>query len=101
MCVPVHATHGVECVRLARLGTGERVAIEFTTPERLRAAMGPGQEWIRMAESALRALVRPLGVTRIQADPSVVAPPTAAAETRRCGRGARRRAAGAGLGSWK
>ncbi|ASU83650.1 hypothetical protein CDO52_13385 [Nocardiopsis gilva YIM 90087] len=82
VCVPVRVTNGVDCVRLARLGNGERVALEFSSPERLHAAMGPRQQWIRMAEPALRALVRPLGVTRIQSDPSVVATPARAPRSR-------------------
>ncbi|WP_344104970.1 SAV_915 family protein [Nocardiopsis rhodophaea] len=95
MCVPVRVTNGVECVRLARLGSGERVALEFSSPERLRAAMGPRQRWIRMAEPALRSLVRPLGVTRIQSDPNVVATPARTPRTRTVVRPMNQRAVGA------
>jgi hypothetical protein len=64
-------------LRCGRLPTGERVGIAFTTEERLTETMGPGQEWIHLHERALRAMLRPLGVTRIQMDPNVLATSTA------------------------
>ena len=64
-------------LRCGRLPTGERVGIAFTTDERLTATMGPDQERIHLHERALRAMLRPLGVTRIQVDPGVLAPSAA------------------------
>ena len=64
-------------LRCGRLPTGERVGIAFTTEERLTGTMGPDQERIHLHERALRAMLRPLGVTRIQVDPRVLAPSTA------------------------
>jgi hypothetical protein len=72
MVVPVRAGSGMVSLRCGRLPTGERVGIAFTTEERLTQTMGPGQEWIHLHERALRAMLRPLGVTRIQVDPRVL-----------------------------
>ncbi|NYE48371.1 hypothetical protein HDA32_003491 [Spinactinospora alkalitolerans] len=71
--VPVHASGGVEALRLARLDSGERVALAFTELTRLRAAMGPDQPWTRLAEPALRSMLRPLGVSGIRIDAWAVA----------------------------
>ncbi|GAB3967306.1 hypothetical protein GCM10029978_034330 [Actinoallomurus acanthiterrae] len=57
----------------ARLPTGPRVGVAFTGLAALRAASGPGQVWIRLSEHALRGLLSPLGVDRIQIDPVLVA----------------------------
>lgn len=65
------------CVtRLFRTPLGARTAVAFTTEELLIAALGPGQAWIRLAESALRAQTAPLGVTRLTLDPQLVRPAT-------------------------
>jgi hypothetical protein len=78
MVVPVRAGSGMVSLRCGRLPSGERVGIAFTTEERLAETMGTGQEWIRLHERALRAMLRPLGVTRIQLDPRVLATTPAA-----------------------
>ncbi|MGK5738048.1 SAV_915 family protein [Micromonospora sp. URMC 103] len=75
--VPVRTAPGRDSltVRTGRLPQGERVGLAFTAPERLAAAMGDDQPWIRLCESALRSMLRPLGIERIQVDPLLVAPP--------------------------
>ncbi|MEU6203795.1 SAV_915 family protein [Micromonospora musae] len=75
--VPVRTTPGRQAlaVRTGRLPQGQRVGLAFTDPERLARAMGADQEWTRLCESALRSMLRPLGIDRIQVDPLLVAPP--------------------------
>ncbi|POX43491.1 hypothetical protein C3486_00775 [Streptomyces sp. Ru73] len=68
--------------RLCRTPLGCRTAVGFTTADRLVAALGPGVDWIRLAEPALRALVAPLGVTRVTVDPRFAAPNPHAARPR-------------------
>ncbi|PSK81599.1 type III secretion system (T3SS) SseB-like protein [Murinocardiopsis flavida] len=81
--VPAHTDPGgAVSLRMARLGDGERVALAFTSAARLRAAMGPSQQWTRVAMSALRSMSRPLGVNRVQVDALVVAPGTPAGPLR-------------------
>lgn len=71
--VPVRSTAGgMLSVRTGRLEGGGRVGLAFTSEERLVRALGEGQRSIRLHVSALRALLRPLGVTRIQVDPTAV-----------------------------
>jgi hypothetical protein len=41
---------------------------------RLIEVMGADQPWIHPHERAVRAMLAPLGVTRIQVDPGVVTP---------------------------
>jgi len=73
LIVPVReCAGGVVSVRTARADSGERVGLAFTSEARLRAALGDGQRWIAMAEPALRSMLRPLAVTRIQTDPVLV-----------------------------
>ncbi|SJZ40628.1 SseB protein N-terminal domain-containing protein [Marinactinospora thermotolerans DSM 45154] len=87
--VPVHEGKGAVALRSARLGSGERVVPAFTTAPRLRAAMGAGQRWIRLAEPAVRALTAPLGISRLWIDPLVVASGPAPAGRERDRAGAR------------
>ncbi|HEY1174707.1 MAG TPA: SAV_915 family protein, partial [Phytomonospora sp.] len=61
-------------VRTGRLPAGDRVGLAFTRLDRLAAAMGDAQRWTRLSESALRAMLAPLGLARIQVDPVAVAP---------------------------
>jgi hypothetical protein len=74
MVVPVWASSGMVCLRCGRSPSGERVGIAFTTQARLVEVMGVEQPWIHLDERAMRAMLAPLGVTRIQVDPGVVAP---------------------------
>ncbi|MFI8106157.1 SAV_915 family protein [Streptomyces sp. NPDC086023] len=79
LCVPVRpGTRGV-AVRVFRTPLGERTAVGFTTPARLAATLGAGQVWIRLSETALRALTEPLGVLLLTLDPTLTAPAVAPA----------------------
>ncbi|MEU5582446.1 SAV_915 family protein [Streptomyces huasconensis] len=73
----------VGCVaRLFRTPVGERTAVAFTTPQRLSAALGTRQPWIRLSKPALRALAAPLGVSGLTLDPRLAAHPVTAAPGR-------------------
>ncbi|GAA0482520.1 SAV_915 family protein [Streptomyces olivaceiscleroticus] len=72
--VPVRPGPMGYAARLCRTPLGCRTAVGFTSEHRLVGALGPGVAWIRLAEPALRALVAPLGVTRITVDPRFAAP---------------------------
>ncbi|MFS7872723.1 SAV_915 family protein [Streptomyces asiaticus] len=56
-------------VRLFRTPHGSRTAVGFSTRRRLAAVLGARQPWIRLGESALRALAEPLGATSLTVDP--------------------------------
>ncbi|GAA4628845.1 hypothetical protein GCM10023196_046910 [Actinoallomurus vinaceus] len=72
--VPVRrSSAGTLTLLTARLPAGPRVGVAFTGLAALRAASGPTQEWVRLSEHALRGLLLPLGVDRIQIDPVLVA----------------------------
>ncbi len=73
MVVPVRTGSGMVCLRCGRLPTGERVGIAFTTEARLAGVMGADQPWIHLNDQAMKAMLAPLGVTRIQVDPGLVA----------------------------
>ncbi|WCN82077.1 SAV_915 family protein [Micromonospora sp. LH3U1] len=75
--VPVRDLPGrlVRTVRTGRSPQGQRLGIAFTRPELLAAAMGADQQWEELCESALRGMLRPLGIDVIQVDPLLVAPP--------------------------
>ena len=76
LCVPVRpVTHGC-AARLFRTPLGGRTAVAFTTPGGLRAVLGPDQSWIALAEPAVWALVRPLGVEALTVDPTLMATPS-------------------------
>uniref|UniRef100_UPI0040440912 SAV_915 family protein n=1 Tax=Streptomyces sp. NEAU-174 TaxID=3458254 RepID=UPI0040440912 len=66
-------------VRLFRTPHGSRTAVGFSTRRRLAAVLGARQPWIRLGESALRALAEPLGATSLTVDPRLavrdIAPP--------------------------
>ncbi|MGO4463643.1 SAV_915 family protein [Streptomyces sp. M-16] len=81
-------------LRLFRTPLGERTAVGFTTPERLSVTLGAAQAWIRLSEPVLRALAAPLGVTLLTVDPTLTAPPVAAAPVGGPGAGPLTRAAG-------
>ena len=73
LVVPVHAGPRTASLRCGRLPGGERVGIAFTSQAALADVMGAGQPWIRLSAAAMRDMLAPLGVTRIQVDPGVVA----------------------------
>ncbi|MFC0041581.1 SAV_915 family protein [Actinomadura rayongensis] len=72
--VPVRTSGcGAASLLLARLAGGGRVAVAFSSAERLAAVLGARQPAVRLAVPALRAMLRPLGVDRVQIDPDAVA----------------------------
>jgi hypothetical protein len=73
MVVPVRTGTGTLSVRSGRLPTGEHVGIAFTSEARLVEVMGADQPWIHLNERAIKAMLAPLGVTRIQVDPGLIA----------------------------
>ncbi|MGO4458576.1 SAV_915 family protein [Streptomyces sp. M-16] len=80
--VPARPGGAHQVVRLFRTPLGTRTAVGFTSPDRLAAALGTAQPWIRLSEAALRAMSEPLGVNLLTVDPTLTAPPvTAAAST--------------------
>jgi hypothetical protein len=72
MVVPVRTGSGIVCLQCGRLPTGERVGIAFTTEARLAGVMGADQAWIHLNDRAMKAMLAPLGVNRIQVDPGLV-----------------------------
>ncbi|MFJ1990403.1 SAV_915 family protein [Streptomyces asiaticus] len=77
--VPVRPGPAGCAVRLFRTPHGSRTAVGFSTRRRLAAVLGARQPWIRLGESALRALAEPLGATSLTVDPRLavrdIAPP--------------------------
>ncbi|WP_329173669.1 SAV_915 family protein [Streptomyces sp. NBC_01477] len=73
--VPVRSGPAGVVVRLWRTPVGTRTAVAFTTDQRLRAALGPCQRWIRLSDSALRRLAEPLGATALTVDPLLFSRP--------------------------
>ncbi|ARF56465.1 SAV_915 family protein [Streptomyces gilvosporeus] len=67
--VPVRSGPAGCTARLFRTPRGGRIAVAFTSPQRLAAALGSGQPWVRLAEPALRALAEPVGATGLAVDP--------------------------------
>ncbi|MFD6418667.1 SAV_915 family protein [Streptomyces sp. NPDC060194] len=80
--VPVRITAAGTTLRVFRTPLGERTAVGFTRPELLTATLGDSQPAVRLAESAVRALTGPLGVTRLVVDPTLSAPAAAATTVR-------------------
>ncbi|MFI9100741.1 SAV_915 family protein [Streptomyces fildesensis] len=64
--------------RIFRTPLGGRTAVGFTTEQQLIATLGDDQQWVRLAEPALRALTAPLGVTALTVDPQFTAPAASA-----------------------
>lgn len=67
--VPVRSGPAGCTARLFRTPLGGRTAVGFTSAQRLAAALGGGQPWVRLSEPALRALTEPLGATGLTVDP--------------------------------
>ncbi|MEV7526558.1 SAV_915 family protein [Streptomyces sp. NPDC091371] len=72
--VPVRPGTAQVVVRMFRTPLGARTAVGFTDPGRLAATFGAEQPWIRLSESALRAVAQPLGVVLMTVDPTFTAP---------------------------
>ncbi|MFD5144319.1 SAV_915 family protein [Streptomyces sp. NPDC058401] len=81
--VPARPGGAHQVVRLFRTPLGTRTAVGFTSPARLAATLGAEQPWIRLSETALRAMARPLGISSLTVDPTLTAPPVAAEATAR------------------
>ncbi|WP_327256455.1 SAV_915 family protein [Streptomyces sp. NBC_01244] len=75
--VPARSGGAHQVVRLFRTPLGTRTAVGFTSPERLAATLGTAHSWIRLSETALRAMAEPLGVRLLTVDPTLTAPPVA------------------------
>ncbi|MCX5403368.1 hypothetical protein OHA37_05670 [Streptomyces sp. NBC_00335] len=75
--VPVLPGRAEVVIRLFRTPLGDRTAVGFTTAERLEATLGAGRPWIRLAESALRAMAGPVGASLLTVDPTLTAPAAA------------------------
>lgn len=73
LVVPVAGSEML-ALRSGRTPTGERVGIAFTTESRLIQVMGAGQRWIHLSEAAMKAMLAPLGIARVQVDPGMIAP---------------------------
>ncbi|GAB2700049.1 SAV_915 family protein [Kitasatospora kifunensis] len=74
LLVPVRSGPLGHTPRLFRTPLGDRTAVAFSSPERLTAVLGATQDWITLAEPALRALIEPLGVATLTVDPQLAAP---------------------------
>lgn len=72
--VPVLPGRAEVVVRLFRTPLGARTAVAFTSAERLTATLGAGLPWIRLSESALRAIAGPVGASLLTVDPTLTAP---------------------------
>lgn len=74
--VPVRGNAaGAFAVQTARPSAGQpRVGLAFTSEDRLHAALGGTQRWMRLSRSALMALLRPLGIDDLRIDPLYVGP---------------------------
>ncbi|MEW2521920.1 SAV_915 family protein [Actinacidiphila alni] len=75
--VPVRPGPAGYVVRLWRTPVGSRTAVAFTSDQRLRSVLGPTQPWIKLSESALRAMAEPLGAHHLTVDPLLTARPPA------------------------
>jgi hypothetical protein len=71
LVVPVRTGSGMVSLRCGRLPTGERVGIAFTTETGLIKVMGRDQAWIRLSDGAMKTMLGPLGIRRIQVDPEL------------------------------
>ncbi|MGW1767709.1 SAV_915 family protein [Streptomyces sp. NPDC002073] len=72
--VPVRPGTAEVVVLMFRTPLGDRTAVGFTHPDLLATTLDAEQPWIRLSESALRALAAPLGAGRLTIDPTFTAP---------------------------
>jgi hypothetical protein len=86
MHVPVAVcSASVVTLRTARLASGERVGLAFTTQARLAGVCGPEQASILMHLGPLRAMLRPGGIAKVFIDPLGLKPAADAAPGRGAG----------------
>ncbi len=72
--VPVRESQaGTVALQTGRLISGEHIGLAFTSEASLLMTLGPSQQWIWLAPSALRAMLAPLGVTCVRVDPRPIA----------------------------
>jgi hypothetical protein len=63
---------GTVALRTARLVSGERVGLAFTSEASLRRTLGPSQQWIHLARKPLADMLEPVGIEHIIIDPDSV-----------------------------
>jgi hypothetical protein len=73
LVVPVRTRSGMASIQCGRLPTGQPVGVAFTSEGHLASVMGAGQPWIRLSLAVMKEMLEPLGVTRIQVDPGLIA----------------------------
>ena len=66
---------GVLTLRTARLESGERTGLAFTSQDALARTLGPAQPWVNLAEPSLRDMLAPLGIRQLRVDPLPFDPP--------------------------
>jgi hypothetical protein len=73
---PVRRGRGTDVLALChgRLRCGERVGIAFTRLVLLIEVMGVDQLWVWIDAAAMRAMLAPLDIGRIQFDPVIIQP---------------------------
>jgi hypothetical protein len=59
-------------LRTARLVTGERTGLAFTSEATLLLALGPSQQRVRLSSHAPRYMLAPPGITHVRVDPHPV-----------------------------
>ncbi|MGH3208285.1 MAG: SAV_915 family protein [Trebonia sp.] len=68
--VPVRVSDaGVLTLRTARLESGERTGLAFTSQDALSRTLGPDQRWVTLAEPSLSDMLAPLGIRQLRVDP--------------------------------
>jgi hypothetical protein len=68
----------IVAIRTARLASGERVGLGFTSQAGLAAVLGAGQPWVLIHLGLLREMLAPRGIITVQVDPLGSEPATAA-----------------------
>jgi hypothetical protein len=66
---------GVLTLRTARLESGERTGLAFTSLDTLARTLGPAQRWVSLGEEPLRDMLAPLGIGQLRVDPLPFGPP--------------------------
>ena len=81
--VPVRGSgSGAVALRTARLPSGQRVGLAYTSAAALLSALGPGQPWIRLHEDAMHDMLGSAGIEQIRVDACLWTPPPAAGPQR-------------------
>jgi hypothetical protein len=81
--VPVRGSgSGAVALRTARLPSGQRVGLAYTSAAALLSALRPGQPWIRLHEDAMHDMLGSAGIEQIRVDACLWTPPPAAGPQR-------------------